>query len=149
MNTPLHSLRAGLLSVVLAAAGIACSDDPFSPEIGREEIMFTVLGRSFEPGDTIVATLGNRSERVAGYNLCFTELERRIDSGWQRIQRHPPNSVCPAILLGLAPGASASLTQPVREDFPTGLYRFRTDVHWPLDEAKQFTVTTGTFAIGK
>jgi hypothetical protein len=147
MNKTSKVLTIGLLSVTLAHAVIACTDDPFSPESGREKITFTVLRNTFVPGDTIVATLVNRSDRDVGYNLCLAELDLQTPSGWQRIQRHLPDAFCTLVLLVLAPGQSAHLTQPVREEFPAGLYRFRAEVEWPLGENQRFMVTTGSFAI--
>lgn len=147
MNKTPKILIIGLLSVVLARAVIGCTNDPFSPESGREKITFTVLGSAFVPGDTIIATLVNRSDREVGYNLCLAELDRQTASGWQHIQRHLPDEFCTLILLILAPGESAHLTQAVREEFPAGLYRFRVEVEWPLGENQRFMVATGSFAI--
>lgn len=136
----------GLLCLLFVSAMVGCADGPFTPESGREKIDFNVLERVVDPGDAIVATLVNRSVREAGYNLCHAELDRRTGSGWQRVQRHPPNSVCTDILNVLAPGESARLTQPVFEEFPAGVYRFRVEVEWPIG-GQRFTVATGSFGI--
>lgn len=137
----------GVSAVLLAHAAIGCADDgPLSPENGREEIGFAVLGSAFGPADTIIATLVNRSDRAVGYNLCFAELDRRTASGWQQVQRHAPNSVCTSIQLGLAPGESARLMQPVLERFPAGIYRFRVEVEW-TSGGERFTVATTSFTI--
>jgi len=72
--------RRGFFSLLRVATAIGCDDDPFSPENGRAEVPFTVSESTFAPGDTIVATLSNRSDREVGHNLCFVELDRRTSS---------------------------------------------------------------------
>jgi len=37
------------------------------------------------------------------------------------------------------------VTQPVREEFPAGVYRFRAERQWPLGEQERFAVFTGSF----
>lgn len=124
-----------------------CSeDDPFSPKTGREEIIFAVNG-DFRPGDTIVVTLENRSSRPVGYNLCLATLELRVDDDWQGVRRHPEGHFCTLILLALEPGESASLQQPVLEEYLSGVYRFQTEVVWPLEDNQRFRVNTDSFEI--
>lgn len=136
-----------LLSIVFAWTVIGCADGPLSPEGGREQIAFTVSASVFTPGDTIIVTLMNRSDHTLGYNLCLAELEQQTASGWQGTPRHSADFFCPLTFSPLAPGESDSLTQPVREEFPAGLYRFQTEVSWPLEEDQRFLVTSDTFRI--
>ena len=107
--------------------------------------MFSARGSAFFPGDTIVATLVNRSDRMLGYNLCLADLEQQSPSDWQRVARH--TLFCPLSVNPLGPGESDSLTQLVREEFPAGVYRFRTEIVWPLDDNQRFEVTTRSFSL--
>lgn len=134
-----------LLSVTLVWAATGCRDNPFSVERGRENITFSVSGSAFAPGDTIVATLVNRSDRMLGYNLCLADLEQQSPSDWQRVPRH--SLFCPLSVNPLDPGESETLRQPVREEFPAGVYRFRAEVVWPLDDNQRFEVMTGSFSL--
>jgi hypothetical protein len=124
-----------------------CADDPFSVERGRESIRFAVAGSAFASGDTIVATLGNRSDRMLGYNLCLAILERQTPSDWQQVPRNSPEFFCPLSFNPLGPGELDSLTQPVLETFPPGAYRFRTEIAWPVEDDQRFEVTTGSFSL--
>lgn len=137
----------GHLSIMLAWTSTGCDDDPFSVERGRETITFSVPGSAFVPGDTIIATLVNGSDRMLGYNLCLAALDQQTPSDWQRVPRHSPEFFCPLSVNPLGPGESGSLKQPVREEFPAGAYRFRTEIVWPLDDNERFEVTTGSFSL--
>lgn len=136
-----------LLLIVFAGTMIGCADDPLSLERGREQIAFTVSGSAFTAGDTIIATLVNRSDHTLGYNLCLAELDHQMASDWQGIPRHSAGFFCPLTFLPLGPGGSDTLMQPVREEFPAGFYRFQTEVSWPLEGDQRFLVTSGTFSI--
>lgn len=140
----LFAASLGLAGCAIAGCG---EDDPFSPKTGQEEIIFAVNASDSRQGGTIVATLENRSSRPVGYNLCSADLELQIDTGWQRVRRHPEDHFCPLILLALEPGESASLHQAVLEEFPSGVYRFQTEVVWPLEDDQRFTVSTEMFEI--
>jgi hypothetical protein len=146
-SIPSSVIAVGLVWIGLAWTVLGCADEPLSPEREREQIAFTVSGSPFTPGDTIIATLVNRSDQTLGYNLCLAVLDRRADSDWQRIQRHSGDTFCPLMFVPLGPGESGSLAQPVREDFPAGLYRLQTEIRWPLEVDARFLVTTGTFRI--
>ncbi len=124
---------------------MGCAEDPLSIDRGRESIMFSVPGSAFAPGDTIIATLENRSDRMLGYNLCLADLEQQSPTDWQRVPRH--SLFCPLSINPLSPGESDTLTQLVREQFPAGVYRFRTEIVWPLDDNQRFEVTTGSFSL--
>src|SRR5688500_18245252 len=104
-------LAIGLLLVIPGWAAMCCADDPFSIERGRESIMFSVPGSAFTPGDTIVATLQNRSDGLLGYNLCLSALEQHTPSDWQPVPRHSPELFRQSTVIPLGPGESDSLTQ--------------------------------------
>ena len=140
-------LAIGLLSVILGWAAMGCAEDPLSIDRGRESIMFSVPGSAFAPGDTIIATLENRSDRMLGYNLCLAALEQQTPSDWQPVPRHSPEFFCPLSVNPLGPGESDTLMQLVREEFPAGSYRFRTEIVWLLDDNQRFEVTTGSFSL--
>ena len=122
--------------------------DPFSPERGREQVVFAVQDGDFQSGETILATLENHSAQRLGYNLCFAELQLRIEDAWSSVARQEEEHFCTLILLSLAPGQSASFSQPVLAQFPDGLYRFETGIEWPLDTGQRFSVVTESFRIG-
>jgi hypothetical protein len=132
-----HILFAELFALASCAMTGCSEEDPFSPETGREEIVFAVNG-DFRPGDIIVATLENRSSRPVGYNLCLADLELRVGTDWQRVRRHPEGHACTLILLALEPGESTSLQQPVLDEHLSGVYRFQTEVEWPLEDYQRF-----------
>ncbi len=136
-----------LLSSNLAWATSGCSDDPVSGERGPESISFSVSGNAFAPGDTIAATLVNRSDRMLGYNLCLAALEQQTQSDWHQVPRHSPEFFCPLSVNPLGPGESDSLKQSVREEFPAGVYRFRTEIVWPLDDNRRFDLATSSFSL--
>jgi hypothetical protein len=131
---------------ILLGGVLACSNGLFGPSRGPTEIEFFVTGMIFGDGETIVAVLANRSDDPLGYNLCLATLERRMGESWLKVQRHEPGSVCTLPLYTMQPGGSASLLQAVRPTMPSGVYRFRDEVEWPLEDGR-ITIVTNEFRI--
>lgn len=90
-------------------------------------------------GDSITATIANRSDTVLAFNACRQILERRVGSGtWVRVASLPDelpqmhlgdgsvvHNVCVTSLGTLAAGQEAAIVLRVPEGIGAGRYRFR------------------------
>lgn len=133
------------LSTLLLIGVVACGtvNGPNPPGIE-----FSVNAPAYATGDTIRLTLANRSLSQLGYNLCGVALEYRTNTGWQpAAPRHLPYAACTLELRVLQPGGTAVALQVVQPQIPSGVYRFRTGIEWPLDSQDHPTLTTGQFDI--
>lgn len=71
-----------LLLVVLTAVVAGCSFSLFEPDFPRVE--FATAQPSYSPGDTVEVRLKNVSRQRIGYNLCFVDLEKKVDNQWSQ-----------------------------------------------------------------
>ncbi len=96
-------------------------------------------------GGRITLTLSNRSEHDLGYNLCPVALERRVGDEWEsRAER--PAEVCTMELRILNPNASATYEHTVPRELPSGTYRFRASLEWPLG-GSQVSIASEPFEV--
>ena len=117
-----------MIGSMLALLFIACSQ-PTRPTIRQVE--FSVRTSEFATGDTLSATLTNRSDMTVVYSFCPVSLEHKIASGWSTVQmqfgRHE-GALCAAMAFGLLPGGVAEYRHIVPSGFAAGLYRLRMEV---------------------
>ncbi len=123
----------------------ACSSGPLAlPDsqtpLGME---FQVADTLFGPGDTIRVNLSNNTEYELGYNLCFADLERRVDGSWLVVQRYPQGTACITPLYILPPGESTFGLQIVYPFLDSGVYRLRDQVEWPIREGRVDVISNG------
>src|SRR6185295_1914197 len=71
-----------------------------SATLSREETNVKLEAQRTSPA-TILLTLRNSSAQPAGYNLCSSALERRIDDTWTRV---PTDEICTMEIRRLASG---------------------------------------------
>lgn len=128
----------------------ACSESSEGPLASSETptgLEFAVASEVYSVGDTAEVVLANRSDMRLGYNLCTAKLERQRDSTWEAIERHPGiDCTLPQGILD--PGASVSELQPIGPWMPSGVYRFRDEVEWPLG-GESHTVISNEFRIDR
>jgi hypothetical protein len=129
----------------LAFVGGGCA--PAGPPAGAGGVAdLRVTPGEAQPGDEVMVTLANRSDRELGYNLCVAVLDRREDGDWVEWPE-PPAEVCTMELRMLSPGETASFRHTLPPRLVAGEYRFRTDVEAPLGEGR-VTVTSAGFRVG-
>ena len=128
----MKSYRVGILCLVAVLGAAACEVLGLGGHAGPDGISLEVLGTNWERGGTIQLRLRNGTERDVGYNLCFRVLERRVGRDWVAVQSMPQNTFCSAELRVLQPGGEAFDAQAVHSFIAGGIYRFRTNVEWPV-----------------
>ncbi len=116
--------------VALAAglAAVACQQPAGSMADG---VTLSVLQPAYTAGDTLEAELSNSSQFTVGFNLCYTNLDRRTSSGWREVDAFfgiPGNAGCADILAALESGATAQYRQQVPVGLAPGTYRLRSKV---------------------
>lgn len=139
------------LASCLAALLAACSDPTGGESARFAGVEFAVLATTFAPGDTVFAELRNSGAEGVGFNLCYTDLERRTDSRWRLAEEFfgvPASGACLAYLAALAPGTTARSRYAIRRDLPAGTYRLRTTLV-SLDASGDRTVRTQAFTVGR
>jgi hypothetical protein len=139
------------LASCLVALLAACSDPTGGEPARLPDVEFAVLATAFAPGDTVFAELRNAGAEGVGFNLCFTDLERRTDSRWRLAEEFfglPANGACLANVAVLAPGTTGRSRYAIRRDLPAGKYRLRTTLV-SLDSSGDRTVRTQAFTVGR
>ncbi len=127
------------LCVVLLLSGCSLFGD--SEE--RSVVTFTTAQQTYARGDTVTARLVNRSDQVVTYNFCFSQLERRVEEGWETV---PPSMTCQALGITLEPEEAAPyrLAPGSRFDLSEGTYRIVTGVSYGAQNAE---VATNPFRV--
>lgn len=120
--------RIALLACAVLIAG--CSSPT---ESSSSQLEFTVRPERIAAGDSLTATLFNRSEYTVVYSFCPAALDRRTNAGWLTVQQPfgvPAGtmSMCVGIAYELAPGETAEYRQVITEDVEAGRYRLRLNV---------------------
>ena len=137
--------RIGLFACVLLIG--SCS---LPTESSHRQVEFSVGLERLAIGDTLTATLLNRSEHIVEYSFCPTALERRTSKGWLTVQQPfglpaEPRSMCVGIAYELPAGESAEYRQVITEEVHAGRYRLRLYVSIGDDRAfistSEFRVT--------
>jgi len=108
------------------------------------DVRLSVQPTALPAGDSITLVLSNRSSGMLGYNLCTSELERRMGAEeWRAV---PSDRVCTMELRTLAAGEDARY----RLDLPSGLapgeYRFLTAVE-RLEAGERGSVRSDVFRV--
>lgn len=153
----LHRSTLSLASALATALLIgACDDSPttapdesFDPDesyavLSSDDVDLRADADSFEPGATVSLTLRNESGEALGYNLCFHDLERREDDGWERVSG--AGQICTAVLYTLEDGGSATYSASLPSTLGEGAYRFRTSVHF-VDRGESRDAVTPPFEV--
>jgi hypothetical protein len=112
----------------LLAAGLLLSGCPipYDPRI----VSIETVERTYAAGDAIIVVLVNIGEDPLTYSPCGTFLDRKEFAGgvhWVTIAPAAPPAPCQDVLLGLATGATDSVTYLLAGDTPSGIYRYRFD----------------------
>jgi len=150
------SSRARVLGFGAALLLPAACSGPFDSHT-PPGIEFHVAGTLFGPGDTIRVNLSNNTEHALSYNLCTKDLERRVDGSWLVVQTFSQDIVvvCYSRLYHLPPGESTFGVQIVYPFLDSGIYRFRDQVEWSLNDGrvevirKRVDVISNAFSIAQ
>lgn len=76
-------------------------------------------------GDSITLRLDNSSAAPIGFNLCSSEMERRVADEWQQL---PSDRICTRELRIIAAGEEARYRLQIPAGLAPGEYRFHTSV---------------------
>lgn len=157
MKTTTSWARILILPILLAAA--ACDDDPTSPGEpppealepghalldGEAMVSLTVEADAFQPGAEATLILENGGGETVGFNLCFHELERRIEESWETVEPEE-GRVCTMELNMLDPGGEARFDLTLPPYLEAGEYRFRVALQL-MDQEKSRDQVSGPFQI--
>jgi hypothetical protein len=134
---PVMGVAGVVLCLVVGLWGCAPADPGSGPQ-GPAELR--VSPGEVSPGDEVMITLLNRSERELGYNLCVAVLDRREGEGDEAGEwvewPDPPAEICTMELRVLDPGNTSSFRHTIPGGVTPGEYRFRTGVESPLGEGR-------------
>jgi hypothetical protein len=131
-------VRLGLVILVLACGS------PSEPLSGR--VTLTPAKADYVGGETVVATLENRSELTLTYSECSLELERLVGARWTVVPR--TRIICLGILNLVPPGAEAAMSLWLEPERPADAYRLTASLgHEPTGRvyaihSRIFTVTS-------
>lgn len=113
----------------------------FAFEPGPDADLMTEYNR-YKVGEPVVLQLHNRGSTNLGYNLCTSNLERRIDGQWRPQVTH---RICTMELRNLAPGAFAAFTFDDTGSWNPGVYRFQTRIE--TSDGDWLSIVTDPFSI--
>jgi len=92
---------------------------------------------------TILLTLRNSSAHPAGYNLCSSALERRIDDTWTKV---PTDDICTMEIRNLDSGKTATFEKHPSSSLPAAEYRYTTRVESPIGD-KGVVIASDVFIV--
>lgn len=82
--------------------------------------------RAYVAGDTLVLSIRNVADTLAGYNTCVLAIERRGDLGWRvEASYPPPGAMCAGMTAPLPAAGFAVERVPLPPTLPAGSYRLR------------------------
>jgi hypothetical protein len=123
-------------------------------------VTLTTDSGCYHPGDTVVITLENLSERIVGYNLCggFIPVERLEDGTWQGVKMDSglddyPNAAhaCTGEMHLLQTGQHDAAQRRFPPEMPSGRYRLRTEVSIDVNAAtglpESYDIYTNEFEV--
>ena len=131
--------------IILLVCAVLIASCSSPTESSFRQVEFTVEPLQVVIGDSITATLSNRSAVTIEYSFCPRALKQRTNAGWL-IAQQPfgvpliPRTACVGVAYQLAPGESAQYRQVITEDVEAGRYRLRMDV-WS-DEGSRPVLST-------
>jgi hypothetical protein len=97
----------------------------------------------YAPGEAATLELANTSRGSVGYNLCFSQVERRSGAGWTLAQG--TRQGCIAVLLMLKSGERVTDQLLLPAELPAGTYRITTRIEQPDGDARR--VSTEPFTV--
>jgi len=106
------------LGLVLALSACSGSTNPLFPRV-----TLTPTRTLYAAGETISATLANRSDDEIGYGACAVSLERLVDTRWTVVSED--QRICISILYVLARGDTKEVRLPLDLTLAPGAYRLR------------------------
>jgi hypothetical protein len=131
-----------MLALLMLTLFAGCAEALLS--VGDGPVVLGTDRSAYAAGDTARLALVNNSSAEVGFNLCRSRLERRSDGGWTHVEG--AGLYCVDILLGLAPGKTATGVFPLPAELPGGEYRLVT--HVSIDP-REFAapIATGVFMV--
>lgn len=121
-----------LVALVVGGCGVLSAQSTAS----GSGVLLVANRSAYQPGDTALVVLSNRSPNHIGYNLCFSDLARSVGDGWTYVTGPIPpfdletgrGAACQAIGYVLHPDSSSRLRFPLPDTLSEGTYRIITDV---------------------
>jgi hypothetical protein len=107
-----HALA--LLAVVALAACESATSSRLRLDITPDKTEYTT-------GSDVLLTVRNLGDEPVTYSFCTWTIQRQTVSGWVEVDSEAV--ICPAAILLLAPGQSATGTIGLPDDIPSGRYR--------------------------
>lgn len=115
----------------------------------NEAVALTAERTAYQPSDTAVVILVNRTRGRVWHNLCIGNLERRFVDGWFRVTGPLPPAdpaarcavACQSSARALAPDSTARLCFPLPDTLSAGTYRITTTVEAPAQGRQTATPT--------
>lgn len=135
-------MRYCLVLVLLLFSGCGLLDENVPSDID-----FDLARAAYKAGDAAELVLLNRTDGEVGYNLSCSALERRAGIKWVNAYAGSDDErICLTYLALLAADTAALYDYPLESWFPSGNYRFKTEIE-NMDTGERFTLTSPVFKI--